>query len=296
MSNEQIWLENKALLNQLKALDKTFQLFGAASHRYKLNPTCTASEVADVEKRLGIKLPADLKAFYTFMGNGVAGPHFGIRQLNDLPTYFEPHLPYQGIQYYLDNSWKEDEDEEDPLDSNGHFEIEKDLLNGLIPVIEEGCGHQTCIVTSGSMRNSIVYLSNDGYLREAEKALPIIYQEWLIKSISYFEKIAQLVETTLSIDEISREMQEAFSWGNWDDLVMSHIGAEKPVPLFGNGISVRKSGGPERRGWYEEQLRRYRIGEPFQDIKAQSVDTPSSLQANKSKNGLWNWLTHKINQ
>ena len=293
MSDKQIWLENKGLLNQLKALDKTCQLFGAVYHRYKLNPICTTEEIADAEKRLGTQLPADLKAFYTFMGNGAAGPHYGIRQLNDLPAYFEPHLPYQGIQYYLDNSWKDDEDEEEeePLDPNGYFEIEKELLNGLIPIIEEGCGHQTCIVTSGSMRNSIVYVSNDGYLQEANKPLPIIYQEWLTKSISYFETISQLVDTPLSVDEIKKEMREVFSWGNWDDLVMSYIGANKPIDLFGDGVSMRKSGGPERREWYEEQLRRYRNGEPFQEGIREPVGSQNALQLSKPSSNFWSWLT-----
>jgi hypothetical protein len=65
-------------LEGLKALDAQCQIFGADHHRHLLLPRLTSEQIASVEERLGIALPLELRSFYQEMGDGGAGPHYGI--------------------------------------------------------------------------------------------------------------------------------------------------------------------------------------------------------------------------
>jgi hypothetical protein len=65
-------------LEGLKALDAQCQIFGADHHRYQLRPRLLSDEIAGIEARLGVALPIELRSFYQEMGDGGAGPHYGI--------------------------------------------------------------------------------------------------------------------------------------------------------------------------------------------------------------------------
>lgn len=50
-------------------------------HAYRLNPTLDEAAVVSFEKRHGIRLPEDYRAFLTHLGDGGAGPYCGILPL-----------------------------------------------------------------------------------------------------------------------------------------------------------------------------------------------------------------------
>src|SRR5262245_46434372 len=55
----------------------------AKSHRYVLNPPLTEKEVRAFEAAHGIALPTDYRDFLINVGNGGAGPEYGIFKLGE---------------------------------------------------------------------------------------------------------------------------------------------------------------------------------------------------------------------
>jgi hypothetical protein len=58
--------------------DPSSKVFGALGHHYKLNPTLAVSLVEAFEKHHGVSLPVDYRRFITEIGNGGAGPYYGV--------------------------------------------------------------------------------------------------------------------------------------------------------------------------------------------------------------------------
>lgn len=67
------------ILNHARHIDPNYEIFGASEHQYKLNPPIRKSFVREVEKRYGFQLPEDYFKFITEIGDGGAGPDYGIR-------------------------------------------------------------------------------------------------------------------------------------------------------------------------------------------------------------------------
>jgi len=73
----------KAKLADLRQLDHDCKLFGSSSHRYRLGPPLTASELEVCEKGFGAALPSEYRDFVMHVGHGGAGPFYGLFQLNN---------------------------------------------------------------------------------------------------------------------------------------------------------------------------------------------------------------------
>lgn len=243
------WNQIQEKLAYLKSMDQTFQLFGADYHEYCLHPPVTEFEIKRVEAGLGITLPAELRAFYTVMGNGVAGPHYGLKPLQNIRGY-QADKPYQGVSYFKQIAVI-------PEDEEGYFEIRHKEIHGLITIIEEGCGHQTCLISTGEKIGNIVRVSGDGYVTEEDCTLITLYNNWLDSSIQAFETVKPLLATTLSMTEICDHIQKVLNRYDGQDLAVSLLGVQKPESLFGTRHH-RRYGGADQAKWYDEQLADYR--------------------------------------
>ena len=82
-------------LVQAKEADKDLEVFGADGHQYHLNPPVSETEVLAFEKKYGVSLPEDYRAFVQTIGDAkaqkldtMAGPYYGLyafgTQVNDL--------------------------------------------------------------------------------------------------------------------------------------------------------------------------------------------------------------------
>ncbi len=76
-------------LNQLKRIDggglfksNSYQTFGSDTHRYKLNRCLTENDLSAFENIHSIKLPSDYRDFLKQVGNGGAGPAYGLLPLD----------------------------------------------------------------------------------------------------------------------------------------------------------------------------------------------------------------------
>ena len=77
-------LENiKKKLYNLKNIDKKLEIFGSKQHQYKFNPTLSESEILAYEEKNNLIFPKDYRAFLKEIGNGGAGPFYGLLSLED---------------------------------------------------------------------------------------------------------------------------------------------------------------------------------------------------------------------
>jgi hypothetical protein len=90
-------------LERLKAADPKCLTFGVHIHRYRLGPALPVSELQSIETDLGIALPNDYGAFLRELGNGGAGPGYGLQRFGFVPTVAAiptavPRGPHRTVQ------------------------------------------------------------------------------------------------------------------------------------------------------------------------------------------------------
>jgi len=80
-------------LARLRELDPDLQQFGALDHEYELNPPLSEEELRTFEREHGLSLPAEYRRFLAQVGNGGAGPYYGLLPLADWrPDLMLPYL------------------------------------------------------------------------------------------------------------------------------------------------------------------------------------------------------------
>jgi hypothetical protein len=245
--NDAMWNKVVEKLNTLKSLDRQCQAFGAEEHRYVLYPCASADELTTVEQRLSAKLPFELRAFYTEVGNGVAGPYYGLLQAGQLSGY-RPGEDYPGVDFYIRVAT---EDGGGP-DERGYFEVSHEELAGLLTVMHEGCGHEVCLVTSGPETGKVVYVSADGYIVEKRRNLIDAYHLWLDGEIERFEAVREMMAAGKSYEEINARFRDHGA----GDLISSIADVPKPPELFGAG-SHKIYHGATQSPWYKSVLEQW---------------------------------------
>ena len=162
----------------LASKQRARSIFGADDHRFLLNPVLTRAELLDVESAVGVRLPADYGSFLVEVGNGGAGPGFGIAAVvrrgdswlwtgNDaaavakLGVEFAPFGPQvladhqrarPAEDHFADHesyvaacrSWVQREDE-----------LYDEESYGTLAIAEQGCGHCWRLVVSGPYRGLV---------------------------------------------------------------------------------------------------------------------------------------------
>jgi hypothetical protein len=80
-------LDVRRILDDLRFLreaDREFAVFGANGHEYKLRHRLNEAKVVEFENRYSLRLPDDYRIFLMQVGNGGAGPCYGIYGLDEL--------------------------------------------------------------------------------------------------------------------------------------------------------------------------------------------------------------------
>jgi hypothetical protein len=71
-------------LRFLREADRNLTVFGAKGHEHELRPCLDEARVVEFERRYSLRLPADYRRFLMEVGNGGAGPYYGIHGLDQL--------------------------------------------------------------------------------------------------------------------------------------------------------------------------------------------------------------------
>lgn len=83
-----LWRPVRESLRALADADPRFTRFGAAAHRYQPRPVLSERRVAELESSAGLRLPEDYRDFLLEVGDGGAGPYYGLAPL-DQPSQLE---------------------------------------------------------------------------------------------------------------------------------------------------------------------------------------------------------------
>jgi hypothetical protein len=177
-------------LRKLAQRDPQRRLFGANAHDYKLNPRLPPATVSAFEEEHGVALPPDYKGFLTSIGNGGAGPYYGLfrlgkddtseelpgsrsRLVGDLSAPF-PHadawnLPREFWEGAPDPPPDTPPEAEDELMATWDKVLEERywnpaVMNGAIPICHRGCGLYQWLVVTGKQAG---YVWNDERADEA---------------------------------------------------------------------------------------------------------------------------------
>lgn len=133
-------LKNK--LSLLVSLDNDYKNFGSESHRYQFNSCLTQSEVQAFEAKYNITLPEDYRNFLLEIGNGGAGPGYGLFKLEEaLEEAINKPFP-------LKEAWND-------LDLEGKTYISRSWSQGTITIATYGCGIDALLVITGEQREKI---------------------------------------------------------------------------------------------------------------------------------------------
>ncbi len=191
-----------AVLNEARKMDKKCEMFGASRHRYALNPPIRASFVRGVEERYEFKLPEDYFYFITEIGDGGAGPDYGIYpfvslvEQRDNPRAQEYAVAYRQSlsKEFTPRQMRADEVDEFSIVTREYYEknperyfvfdelLETDVLcdtNGFLTLGTHGCQWDFGMVVSGERHGHIFDTDNEGGFGLMACSFEEFYQNWL---------------------------------------------------------------------------------------------------------------------
>lgn len=262
-----VWEGVQEKINRLREFDRRFQIFGSSEHRYRQHAPATDAAIARCEERLGVALPAELRALYQTIGDGDLGPHYGMTRLDDIKGY-SPSKPLQTLVSLYEQV---KEDGFYAADVN-NFEIYHDRVHGLIAIIEEGCGHQLCMVTAGEHVGKLVGFSNDGQLTHPETnqqaptrgPLRDLWDVWLDPALARFEMVQAMVSGTATARDINEALLARFDTYDNGQLFASLANLEYPSGSWN-----------KCHAWYQAALAGHRAtitsGRPVSELAKKKV-------------------------
>lgn len=154
-------------LEQLRTCGKSLDVFGAENHGFVLNRPLGEPVVKRFETKHGIKLPADYRRFIIELGNGGAGPYYGIFKLGEMDNCFDQTkwrerdgfvgvlsrpFPHTTKWNNLTKQPKASDDEdgyEKAMDEFDRRYWDSKNINGAIPLCHEGCALRDWLVITG---------------------------------------------------------------------------------------------------------------------------------------------------
>jgi hypothetical protein len=201
-------------LRMLERADPKRKLFGSNGHQYRLNPPIAIATVEKIEKTHKVSLPEEYKYFVTVVGNGGAGPYYGVfpfGEQDDLRGFcnwnqgslvgdLSKKFPHSDAWNLPQTFWAEAPDpgpgtpieEEDRLNEAWDEKLDAlywnpEIMNGAIPICHLGCAIRQWLVINGKQRgfvwhddrsdNKGVYPVRD--LRGSQMTFGEWYMAWL---------------------------------------------------------------------------------------------------------------------
>ncbi|MFK7905348.1 MAG: DUF4844 domain-containing protein [Chitinophagales bacterium] len=226
--------EIKKKIEILKHLDKRFEIFGASSHKYEFNRTISIEELNHFEEKYKVTLPEDYKAFLNEVGNGGAGPYYGIYPLKkdlggvenkfellqfDFPHKEEWNLSEKFFTKFDEITGADYEDDENFDEEVAYFfdhifwsnYYKDELTYGSIYISNYGCGLRFLFIISGEEKGNIWF---DGradrggiYPEIDDKENHIGFSDWYINWLN--ESILKIKElenwTKIKFEEFKKK-------------------------------------------------------------------------------------------
>ncbi len=157
-------------LQRLAANGSSVGMFGDETHSYQMNPALSENAVSDFENEHNIRLPEDYRQFLIRVGNGGAGPYYGVFQLGEVDDGFDfgPWDDFIGelsTPFPHSTAWNDVADKPEYKGDDEKFDalIEEfderyynpKQVNGAIPVCHLGCAIRQWLIVTGPEAGNI---------------------------------------------------------------------------------------------------------------------------------------------
>lgn len=198
----------KGKLEKLRQQDKDLKLFGAHKHKYNLNPVASIASIREFEATHQVTLPEGYVTFLTTLGNGGAGPFYGLEPFenalfDDLDYKRPDSLLNPSVPFLHTNPWNLEfeptvSEEENEQEYNRQYEAftdeyyAREQMNGAIAISNYGCGVVLHLIVNGD-EYGIIWADdrgNDGgifpsYQLGNDNKITFLdwYEYWLDKSL-----------------------------------------------------------------------------------------------------------------
>jgi SMI1/KNR4 family protein SUKH-1 len=145
-------------------------VFGSDQHQWALNEPLSENAIAEFERCLSIRLPNEYRSFIARVGNGGAGPYYGVFPLGMVDDNFglrrwhvndglvnDPSKPFALTHEWNDTSAMPSDDlaDQDQAEYDRRMEnfanayLRSDRLRGAIPICHQGCALRIWLVVTG---------------------------------------------------------------------------------------------------------------------------------------------------
>lgn len=138
--------ELRLLLEKARTADVDLQQFGAKNHKYQWNPPVSLPDLEEFEQEIGVTLPEDYRNFLLQVGDGGAGPFYGLFSLRQVHGWLEWPVEPEKIPYLYPGM------NIDGLEEKGNWR------RGCIPIGSQGDVYFTYLLVAGPNRGRVVYI------------------------------------------------------------------------------------------------------------------------------------------
>lgn len=182
---------------RLKKLDARRTVFGSSGHGYVFAAPLSEKTVADYELRHGSALPLEYRVFIAEIGNGGAGPDYGVLPLPPQPPDLKRDWPY-------DDAYEAADEEE--------FD---DELPGAIQIADYGCATYQLLVVSGVHAGEVWLDARWQYPAgfrplTARDGTRLRFNSWWLLymnlNLERFERVRTLMNAHVSHDDIHQQL------------------------------------------------------------------------------------------
>lgn len=161
----------KSKLRQLRKSDYGLEIFGANGHRYRLNSCLDESEIRNFELKHNIKLPEEYVTFLITIGNGGAGPFYGLEPLGNVlfcdldykrPEFLlNPSKPFMHSKAWNMTFEPTVDEDKNEMEYEKQYEEFQELyfdniyMDGAIAICNYGCAVSLNLVVNGEEYGNI---------------------------------------------------------------------------------------------------------------------------------------------
>ncbi len=193
--------EVERILEQARRMDPQLEMFGVADHQYRLGSPVDLAFVRTIEEAYHFRFPEDYVQFITEVGDGGAGPGYGLYPFGYYCTEVESTKEAKAREIYLrglgrelkllpiESEWLEDfciskeEYEKNPekyfRGGKGSFNWDNDTPYGFFHLGTYGCWRDFGLITAGERYGQVFIRDTEGAFELEARNFQEFYQDWL---------------------------------------------------------------------------------------------------------------------
>lgn len=191
--------EVEKILEQARRMDTKLEINGVSGHQYRLNLPVDLEFVHETEKKYHFRFPEDYVQFITEVGDGGAGPGYGLfsfkfysteakntREIEMRDSYLrglfrDPHLIPLELDDLDDFCVPEEEYKQNPEKyfAAGSYHEDDYVPYGFFHLGTYGCGRDYGVITSGERHGQIFIHDLEGAFELKAYSFQAFYQDWL---------------------------------------------------------------------------------------------------------------------